>query len=349
MAASSAGVAHAGVPIAVPQSLYTGLLAELYERGSSCLRIHGELAFPPDPFTHLFDSAVMVPRLYLKVASLERCQPTTEVLPEATVAVSFVSESRDPVNTYATYVTFRPDLSGSFEEAVSWMKREYVEGAYRGRIITDFDQTRTVFPEARLALSRVMGRLVSRGELREVVELMHTSASIDRLFTELDRKELLPATTQHRKGVFISYAHAAEANTGWVGRLRTHLTGLPPEMFDIWDDTRIEPGQNWRSEIDKAIRRARVAVLVLTADFLASDFIRSAELPPLLEAAESEGATILCIYGSDVHLSGIASRLKQYQFLNTREKSLQALTPARREAVFARLAEAVEAALANPN
>ena len=288
----------------------------------------------------------MVPRLYLKVQALDRYESPASVSPEATVAVSFVSEFEGAPRAYATYVTFRPDTAGSFEEAVRWMKSEYVEGAYGGRIITDFDQTRTVFPEARLALARVMGRLVSRGELREVVELMHTHASIDQLFDEIDRKDLLPArSSRRRKSVFISYAHAAEVETGWVKRLRTHLSGLPEDRVDIWDDSRIRPGQKWRTEIDKALKQTRVAVLVLTADFLASEFIRSAELPALLEAAESDGATILCVYGSDVHLSGIASRLEQYQFVNSRNAPLQELSPSKREAVFRRLAAAVEEAL----
>jgi internalin A len=68
--------------------------------------------------------------------------------------------------------------------------------------------------------------------------------------------------------------------------------------FEVWDDARIEPGEKWKERISEAINRARVAVLVLTADFLASKFIRDAELPLLLEAADAEGATILCISGS---------------------------------------------------
>jgi hypothetical protein len=69
-------------------------------------------------------------------------------------------------------------------------------------------------------------------------------------------------------------------------------------------------------------------------------------LSPLLEAADAEGATILCVYGSDVHLSGIAGRLKQYQFVNKPEKPIQALAKAECESVYRRLAMAVEKAIA---
>lgn len=124
---------------------------------------------------------------------------------------------------------------------------------------------------------------------------MHASASIDDLFTEIDRTDLLPVRSRRERGtIFISYAHGTERETGWVRRVRTQLSALGDDAIEAWDDSRIKPGQQWKREIEAAIRRTRVAILVITADFMASDFIRKAELPLLLEAAEAEGATILC-------------------------------------------------------
>ena len=144
-------------------------------------------------------------------------------------------------------------------------------------------------------------------------------------------------------GVFVSYAHAPEKETGWVGRIRKHLEGLHNYCsIEWWDDSKIEPGDNWRREIEKAISRSRVAILVLTADFLASKFIREAELPLLLESADADGATILCIYGSYVNLSGIAERLSRYQFVNESDMPLQAMSIAEQEAIYMKLAKAVE-------
>jgi hypothetical protein len=201
-----------------------------------------------------------------------------------------------------------------------------------------------------LALSKVMDRAISRGELRETIELMHASGSVDQYFDEITRRDLLPGVHRgERDAVFISYAHAAEDETGWVGRVRTHLEGLRHSSdfkLEIWDDTKIDPGERWRKKLEAAINRTRVAILVLTADFLASPFIRSAELPLLLEAAEADGATILCLYGSSVHLSGLATRLQQYQFVNKPGRPLQVLSKAAREDVYKKLAIAVEETLA---
>jgi hypothetical protein len=343
IAATSDGIVHAGLPIAVPQAIYGRLISQLQEVGAVCAVIFGELDFLDDPFSRLFDTYERVPRLYLRVTELHPCELPVEKL-EASVAVSFVSNYEGRPKVYTTYVIFKPNIKGSFDEAVSWMKNDYVEGEYCGRIITDFDQTRTIFSEARLALSSVMDRLVSRGTLRETIELMNATCSVDAYFDEVDRRRLLfDRQNSPRTKLFISYAHAPEKETGWVSRIRKHLNGFAHSSdLEVWDDTRIEAGQKWKEEIHEAVHRAKIAVLVLTADFLASKFIQEAELPLLLEAAEAEGATILCLYGSEVHLSGLAARLSNYQFVNSPRQSLQMLTAAEREGVYARLASAVE-------
>lgn len=346
MTATSDGVGHTGVPIAIPSRFYGPLLGPIYDFGAVCATIQGELEFIPDPFSRLFDNTVMVPRLYVRVTGLEATH-AKQVNLATSAAVSFVSDYEGEAGLYVSYVTFRPDVPGSFEKAMSWMKTQYVEGEYRGRIITDFDQTQTIFPEARLPLAKVMDREISNEALRDVINLMCASASADSYFNEINLQDLLPENNKtDRTKIFISYAHAAEEDTRWVERIRTHLGGLVHSKdFEVWDDTMIDPGQKWRKKIEEALNRTRVAILVLTADFMASDFIREAELPPLLEAADAEGATILCIYGSDVHLSGIAGRLKQYQFVNNPKKPLQALSKSDRESVYTKLAIAVEKAL----
>ncbi|HWJ35342.1 MAG TPA: toll/interleukin-1 receptor domain-containing protein [Steroidobacteraceae bacterium] len=343
MTASSDGVVHCGIPLAIPRRLYVPLFAELENQGALCVSIRGELEFVPDPFSRLYDQAVLVPKLYLRVTDIERAEPAG-ASPEVSVAVSFASSFEGEPKVYASYVTFEPDKAGRFESAIDWMKREYVEGEYQGRILTDFDQTRTIFPEARVALARIMDRTMTRSDLAETINLMHAQGTVEQYFDTLDLHALLPVqANSKRTKIFISYAHAAEAATGWVKRLRTHLNALNLEVqLEIWDDSRILPGERWHNEIRTAIEQSRIAVLVLTADFLASRYIRESELPLLLQDADADGTTILCVYGSHVHLSGGSARLRDYQSVNAEERPLQGMTENERDRVFVELARRVE-------
>jgi hypothetical protein len=224
--ATSDGVIHTGVPIALPQALYNDIHVPVREQGAIRADIFGEIAFLDDPVSRVFDAYAKVPKVYLRVTSLRMCEPGPMRPLNASVAVSFVSEYQGAPKVYATYVTFEPNRPGTFDAAVTWMKQEYIEGQYRGRIITDFDQTRNIFPEARLALSKVLDREVTRGVLRETIELMHSTASIDAYLTAADRQDLLAGRNIPKTRIFISYAHAPERETKWVSRIQAHLSGL---------------------------------------------------------------------------------------------------------------------------
>ena len=156
--------------------------------------------------------------------------------------------------------------------------------------------------------------------------------------------EAMPSTQpdeQARQHVFISYSHHDKA---WLDRLRVHLRPLVRDgLIDVFDDTKIKPGARWRDEIKAALEKARVAILLITADFLASDFIAEDELPPLLKKAKAGGATVLPVIVNACRFSRV--KLSEYQAVDDPKKPLATLTPAETELVFAAVAEAVEEAL----
>jgi len=145
-----------------------------------------------------------------------------------------------------------------------------------------------------------------------------------------------------RTRAFVSYCHADAEH---LTRLHVHLAPYARQgKVDVWDDTRIRPGMRWKEEIEAAIAQAKVAILLVSADFLASEFIASDEVPPLLEAAEREGTLIVSVILSP---SGfLRSKLARYQALNAPSDPLIDMPRGKREAIWAKLAEYVADALA---
>ena len=95
--------------------------------------------------------------------------------------------------------------------------------------------------------------------------------------------------------MFVSYSQADRA---WVERLKRMMAPLlrgGGQELRLWDDSRIEAGMKWREEIETALAAAKVALLLVSDDFLASEFVMGEEVPVLLAAAEAEGVTVLWV------------------------------------------------------
>ncbi|HEX3553174.1 MAG TPA: toll/interleukin-1 receptor domain-containing protein [Thermoanaerobaculia bacterium] len=96
-----------------------------------------------------------------------------------------------------------------------------------------------------------------------------------------------------RPTVFLSYSHQ---DRSWLDRLNTMLAPLVRTgAVELWWDGQIPPGQHWREQIDDAMATAEVAVLLVSAPFLASQFIAKVELPYFLDAARGQHVKLLWV------------------------------------------------------
>jgi len=91
--------------------------------------------------------------------------------------------------------------------------------------------------------------------------------------------------------LFYSYAHL---DALLCQELRNHLTGLKRSgLIRGWYDHEIEPGSEWSVEIKEAMERAGIILLLVSADFLASEYINHIEVPFALERHQSGHAKII--------------------------------------------------------
>ena len=145
--------------------------------------------------------------------------------------------------------------------------------------------------------------------------------------------------------VFISYSHRDDK---WRQQLEKHLKPfLRNGAIKSWSDQHIEPGSQWFEEIQSGLTNSKIAVLLVSPDFLNSDFIHEHELGPLLKAAEHGGVNILWI---PIYSSAYKQTpLKNYQAIIDPGKPLAAMPKAKREQVWVKICEDIQKAVNRPN
>lgn len=146
------------------------------------------------------------------------------------------------------------------------------------------------------------------------------------------------------KSVFVSYSRK---DARWLERLRVHLTPfVRGGVLEIWDDTKITPGARWRAEIERALSRAAASIVLVSPDFLASDFVAVHELPQLLRKAEREGTPVMPIVVEACELA-LHPALAALQALHAPGRPLSRLRRPASEQVLATVAARIGALVAD--
>jgi hypothetical protein len=146
-----------------------------------------------------------------------------------------------------------------------------------------------------------------------------------------------------RTTIFISYAHA---DLEWLERVRKFLRpAVNGGDLDEWSDHKIRPGTLWLDEIEHALANARIALLLVSQDFISSDFIAKIELPHLLARANRGQCQVLCLHLRPSSLAQplppgatLWKQLSEYQALNSPDCPLASLSPTEIDAELARVA-----------
>jgi hypothetical protein len=134
-----------------------------------------------------------------------------------------------------------------------------------------------------------LARVVGTNESDATNEIQCRLAEIDseriRLLAELDR------TSAEAVDLFISYAHE---DADLLEQLRKQLEILKRQgVVKSWYDAEILPGTNWSQEIESHLKSARIILLLLSTEFLVSDYCYDIEMKRALERHNKGAATVI--------------------------------------------------------
>jgi formylglycine-generating enzyme required for sulfatase activity len=91
--------------------------------------------------------------------------------------------------------------------------------------------------------------------------------------------------------VFFSYSHK---DVELRDELEKHLSILKRQgVIESWHDRRIGAGREWKGDIDKHLNTADVILLLISADFLASDYCYDVEMERAMERHEAGEARVI--------------------------------------------------------
>lgn len=95
----------------------------------------------------------------------------------------------------------------------------------------------------------------------------------------------------HTVKLFISYAHKDDVLRE---ELEIHLKLLQRQkVIDIWNDRKIGVGAEWRGAIDDNLEAADIILLLVSADFLASDYCFDVEIERAMQKHQEKSAVVI--------------------------------------------------------
>ena len=141
--------------------------------------------------------------------------------------------------------------------------------------------------------------------------------------------------------VFFAYSHKDEALRD---RLASHLKLLERQgIIKTWHDRRIDAGSEWKDKIDSHLESAKIILLLISAEFLASDYSFDVEMKRALERHEDGSAVVIPVILRPVDWK--QSAFAKLQALPKNGKPIT--TYANRDVAFEEVAAGIRVAIEN--
>src|SRR2546421_148066 len=99
--------------------------------------------------------------------------------------------------------------------------------------------------------------------------------------------------------IFFCYAHEDELI---LNKLKMHLVPLQRQgLIDVWIDREISAGMEWEQEISKHMNEAQIILLLISPNFMVSDYCYGIEMRRMIERHERGEARVIPIILRPVH------------------------------------------------
>src|SRR5438067_6689601 len=138
--------------------------------------------------------------------------------------------------------------------------------------------------------------------------------------------------------VFISYI---KKDVAWMTRLKAQLDVLEmQDILEVWENSKIAAGEISSEEIHKKLQDATIAILLVSAEYLTSEFIKKTEIKQILKRRATEKLPMIpiivsdCSYKSVGWLTGVSVRPRD-------EVPLKAKTSAKKDSELREIVEEI--------
>ena len=156
-------------------------------------------------------------------------------------------------------------------------------------------------------------------------------------------EEIFTPTVRQANMIFVSYRHEDEE---WKNRLCQMLAPFLRDgdiELQLWvNDGDIQPGDRRHEKIQSALKAAGVAVVLVSASFLESEYVMKYELPEIISAATNGKIRLFWVYVS--YAGYDATELEPFQAAHDVSQPLYALARPEQDAILLKIARDIKAA-----
>ena len=156
-------------------------------------------------------------------------------------------------------------------------------------------------------------------------------------------EDIFTPTARQSNRIFVCYSHKDKE---WKDRLCQMLAPFLRDgdiELQLWvDDQGIQTGESWHEEIQSALKAAGVAVVLVSASFLESEYVMKHELPEIISAASGGKLRLFWVYVS--YAAYDATEIEPFQAAHDVSQPLYALGRPEQDAILLSVARDIKAA-----